>query len=53
LIDDEPTENIKPYIEEEPDEPDEPEEPIEEKELKELSIEDIQSQISSFKSQGE
>jgi hypothetical protein len=50
LINDEPTENIKPYVEVKPEEP---EDPIEEKESKKISIEDIQSKISSFKSKGE
>lgn len=50
LVEDEPTEDIKPYVEVEPEEP---EEPIEEEGSKEISKEDIQSKISSFKSQGE
>ena len=50
LVEDEPTEDIKPYVEVEPEEP---EEPIEEEKSKEISKEDIQSKISSFKSQGE
>jgi len=51
LVEDEPTEDIKPYIFEEPEQ--EPGTPIEEEKPKEISIEDIQSKISSFKSQGE
>ena len=51
LIEDEPTEDIKPYIFEGPEE--EPGIPTEEERPKKISIEDVQSKISSFKSQGE
>ena len=53
LIEEYTQDEIKPYINVESEEPEEPEEPNEKKEIKKISIEDIQSKISSFKTQGE